>query len=518
MMTMRIHSILFGLIGLICAFILARVIVGAPNYTDAYYYLNAANRMADGQGMTDPYVFTYIGAMDNLPQPSHLYWMPFASILAGMSMIVLNAPYDYSVAQLPFIVLAWLAGMLGFGIGYKLGKTPRHAWMGGLLTLFSGFYARYWGVIDGFAPYAVVGGGALVAMGIALERDNIRQKMIWWALAGVLCGFGHLTRADGLLLLMVGLFLLLIFPQQSAHKLRLIVILLIGYLLVMGGWFIRNLTEIGTPLALGGVQGIWYREYDDLFAYPPVNTPQTFFADGVGVLFESRWMAFIQNMLTLIAVQGMILMTPFMCLALYKRRKDRFLWAFALYAIGLHLLMTLIFPYPGYRGGLLHSAIALIPFWGVLGVLGIDDVVDWISARLEHWKPIRTKRIFSVGLFGLALILTISVSFPARNVANTPRFYIQLREKLPTNAVVMINDPTSLYYHTGLSGVVIPNADVSVVPEIANRYDVTHLVIETFSQGIAVPKKFIFDLDNPPPFLIPIATSVSGAMIYEIRP
>jgi hypothetical protein len=82
----------------------------------------------------------------------------------------------------------------------------------------------------------------------------------------------------------------------------------------------------------------------------------------------------------------------------------------------------------------------------------------------------------------------------------------------------MINDPTSLYYHTGLSGVVIPNADVSVVPEIANRYDVTHLVIETFSQGIAVPKKFIFDLDNPPPFLIPIATSVSGAMIYEIRP
>lgn len=517
-MTLRIHTVLFAIIGMISAFILARGIVGAPNYTDAYYYLNVANRMADGLGLTDPYIFTYIGATDNLPQPSHLYWMPFASILAGVSMTLFNAPYNYLVAQLPFIGLAWMAGMLGFWIGYKLGRTSRHAWMGGLLTLFSGFYARYWGVIDGFAPYAVVGAGALIAMGIALEREHIRQKMIWWFIAGVFSGLGHLTRADGVLLVMVGVFLLLIYPQKSAHKFRLIFLLIIGYLAVMGGWFIRNMTEIGTPLALGGAQGIWYREYDDLFAYPPINTPQTFFEDGVGVLFESRWTAFIQNMLTFIAVQGMILMTPFMCLALYKRRKNRFLWAFVLYAIGLHLLMTLVFPYPGYRGGLLHSAIALIPFWGVLGVLGIDDVVEWISARLEHWKPIRTKRIFSVGLFGLALILTVSVSLPARNMPNTPRFYVQLRENLPSDSVVMINDPTILYYHTGLNGVVIPNADVTVIPEIARRYNVTHLVVETFSDSIAVPKKFIFDLDNPPPFLIPIATSVSGAIIYEIRP
>ncbi|MDX2076095.1 MAG: hypothetical protein SFZ02_06665, partial [bacterium] len=503
-MTRSIHIGLFALVALISAIFLGRYIVNAPNYTDAYYYLNIANRIADGKGLTDATLFTYIGATDGLPQPSHLYWMPLTSLIAGVSMALFNAPYNYVVAQLPFIALAWIAGMVGFWVGNHVGKTPRHAWMGGLLTLFSGFYARYWGVIDGFAPYAVFGAGALIAIGLALENSAIRRQMGWWGVAGILSGFGHLTRADGLLLLLVAGIILVFHPEKRATKLRLLICLLAGYLLIMGGWFIRNMSEIGSPLPIGGAQGIWYREYDDLFAYPTINTPQTFFEDGLGVMVQSRSTALIQNMLTFIAVQGMVIMTPFMCLALWKRRKNRFLWAFALYAIGLHVVMTVVFPFPGYRGGLLHSAIALIPFWGVLGVLGIDDVVDWISARLEHWKPIRTKRIFSIVLLGLALIMTATVSFRARSFPSTPQLYQDLKGVLPPDAVLMINDPPALYYHAGFSGVVIPNADVSVIPEIAKRYGVTHVVIETFSGSIATPKQFIFDTDNPPSFLMPI--------------
>lgn len=516
-MRWRIHTILFALIALVSVIFLTRLI-GAPNYTDAYYYLNAANRLADGKGLTDPYIFTYIGATNSIPQPSHLYWMPFASLLAGVSMSLFNAPYNYAVAQLPFVGLAWCAGMISFWVGYKLGKTPRHAWMGGLLTLFSGFYTRYWGVIDGFAPYAVVGAGALIAMGLAIKSSSRRNQFFWWGIAGILSGFGHLTRADGLLLLMVAGIIIVFRAEKNTTKLRLLIALIMGYLLIMGGWFIRNLVEIGTPLPIGGAQGIWYREYDDLFAYPPINTPQTFFENGVGILFESRGTAFIQNLLTFIAVEGMVIMSPFMCLALWKRRRDSFLWGFALYALGLHLVMTFVFPFPGYRGGLLHSAIALIPFWGVLGVLGMDDVVDWISARLEHWKPIRTKRIFSVGLFVIALLMTMSVVLPARTVANTPRFYTDLKAFLPPDAVVMINDPTILYFHTGLNGVVIPNADVSITPQIAGQYGVTHLVIETFGDKISTPKQFIFDLQAPPSFLRRLETSIQGVVIYEIRP
>ncbi|MFN8564458.1 MAG: hypothetical protein U0703_23210 [Anaerolineae bacterium] len=61
------------------ALVITRGLIAAPGYTDVYYHLNAANRMASGQGLTDPYVWTYIGALDRLPMPSHLYWMPLTS-------------------------------------------------------------------------------------------------------------------------------------------------------------------------------------------------------------------------------------------------------------------------------------------------------------------------------------------------------------------------------------------------------------------------------------------------------
>jgi len=70
-----------------------------------------------------------------------------------------------------------------------------------------------------------------------------------------------------------------------------------------------------------------------------------------------------------------------------------------------------------------------------------------------------------------------------------------------------------------LAGVVIPNADVSVIPELARSYGITHVVIETFRDGVAVPKRFGFALNNPPEFLIRLSdTQFSGAVVYEIRP
>jgi hypothetical protein len=42
----------------------------------------------------------------------------------------------------------------------------------------------------------------------------------------------------------------------------------------------------------------------------------------------------------------------------------------------------------------------------------------------------------------------------------------------------MINDPSALYYFTGLSGVVVPNAPPNVIPELAKRYGVAYVVLD----------------------------------------
>src|SRR5512138_1944583 len=84
-------------------------LVNAPNYTDAFYHYNAAVRLAAGQGLTDMYLWTYIGAPEHLPEsgvtPSHLYWMPMTSLLAAVSMKLLNSVGSYGAAQLPFTLL-----------------------------------------------------------------------------------------------------------------------------------------------------------------------------------------------------------------------------------------------------------------------------------------------------------------------------------------------------------------------------------------------------------------------------
>jgi hypothetical protein len=533
------------------AFVITRATYAMPGgFTDVFYHFNAANRLVSGQGLTDTYLWTYIGAPDKLPAPSHLYWMPLTSLSAALGMALLNAPGNYAAAQWPFALM--FAGVVctGFWLGGRLGKTRRHAWVAGLLTLFSGFYTRFWGATDTFAPYALVGALCLVFIGLALEpqssassRENEQRptrRLLYFALAGAFAALGHLTRADGLLLLMVG-WAAALWPSRLfarfAHRegqtdipvlslqARLIGVgvMTLAYLLVMLPWFARNLNALGTPLPVGGTQSIWFREYDDLFNYPPNSTPATFFQDGVGTLFSTRLEVLPSNIGTFVAVEGLIIMTPLMLVGLWKRRRAPLLRGFWLYALGVHLAMTVVFPYPGFRGGLLHSAAALVPWWAALGVVGLDDCVEWMARRRRRWNAGSAKVLFSVALVGIAVFLSMYIALPNRIGAHdTPAIYQELKNQLPPDARVMINDPAQLYYYTGLGGVVLPNEPPDVIPQIASKYGVGYLVLEQVTPdgraSTASSPKLWPILTSNYPFLTPLPLNVNGYRLYAIHP
>lgn len=532
-MTYRRSFVTFSLIALVAAFAFTRGLVAAPSYTDAYYHYNAAVRLAEGQGFTEPYLWTYIGAPETLPEsgvtPSHLYWMPMTSALAAAGMRLLNAVGDYSAAQLPFTLMFALTACVGFWLGTRIGGGLRHAWVAGLLTLFSGFYVRYWGTMDTFAPYALFGALCLAFMGVAGQASEAtpRRRLVFWALAGGMAGLAHLTRADGLLLLVVGVVVIgwnLLPRREPRRDVRgaavFVVMLLAGYAIVMLPWFARNLQAVGAPLPLGGTQAIWFTQYDDLFNYPPASSPQTLFADGLAAFLRTRWEAFAGprgllegNLGTFIAVEGMVVMTPLMLVGVWNRRGSAFVRPFWLYALGLHLAMTLIFPYPGYRGGLLHSAAALVPWWAALAVAGLDDVVSWAARRRRHWNPAVAKAIFSVALVGLAVLLSLSIASRGGVSAGTiPTLYEELQARLPANARLIINDPAALYYYTGMGGVVTPNAAPDVLPQIAERYNVDYLVLEAGG----IPARLLPAYDDPPSFLRRMDFPDPNVRLYEI--
>jgi hypothetical protein len=280
---------------------------------------------------------------------------------------------------------------------------------------------------------------------------------------------------------------------------------------------------IGSPLPLGGAQAIWFTQYDDIFNYPPMATAESFFANGPGLLLQSRWEALSGGLMTWLAVEGLIVVAPLMMLALWRRRSEPFLRGFWIYALGMHVAMTLIFPYPGLRGGVFHSAAALMPWWMALGVVGLDDAIAWIASRRRRWNSQQARRIFSIALLALAVFLSASTTLPRLAQKGTASsLYPALLERLPPDARVLINDPPQLFYHTGLGGAALPNAAPDVLLELARQHDIDYVVFESSvtEAGDVIwqtPAPLRSIPDAPPDFLTEIAIDVPGVRLYAIN-
>jgi hypothetical protein len=281
----------------------------------------------------------------------------------------------------------------------------------------------------------------------------------------------------------------------------------------MTPWFIRSLTVAGSILPVGGTQTAWMLNYDEIVNYPPGADLRRFLDWGLSNILASRWNAFGPNFQTFIAVEGWVVLAPFMLIGLWKRRREPLLGGFWLYALGLHAAMTLVFADVGWRGGLFHSVAALVPFWAALGVLGMDDVLGWIAPR-RRWRLSEAKAFFGVALVGWAMFFSVR-SFvgqvPGWNTAGA--YFRFLAAHLPPDAVVMINDPSALYYFTGLPGIVVPNNPPAVIPVLAQRSGVTYVVLDH------TPTIPMYDLSvgqHVPPFLTPVYAD-DNVRIYRIE-
>ena len=126
---------------------------------------------------------------------------------------------------------------------------------------------------------------------------------------------------------------------------------LLGFLLVMGPWFYRNLTIFGTILAPGGNHLLWLTIYDQTFIYPASSlTLQTWLQAGLNAALRVRLWALRQNLLNAFAAQGSIVLFPFILLGLWHLRRE---FSAKLVIFGWLMLLvtdTLLFPFAGARG------------------------------------------------------------------------------------------------------------------------------------------------------------------------
>jgi hypothetical protein len=99
----RDYLMLF-IVGLLVALAVA-VLQPVPGYMDADYYYAGGIRLASGHGFTETIAWNYLNNPQSLPQPSHAYWYPLASLVAAAGMS-LTGKINFVSARILFVLMA----------------------------------------------------------------------------------------------------------------------------------------------------------------------------------------------------------------------------------------------------------------------------------------------------------------------------------------------------------------------------------------------------------------------------
>ena len=499
-------------------------------YMDASYTIHVAENLARGRGLVEDVLWNYLDNPAGLPHPSNLYWMPLPSLLIVPCFAIFGV--SYHAAQIPNIILSSLLPLFAFYLARRIFRRDDYAWAAGLFTTFSGFYTIYWVSPDNFAPFALMASVCLYLIVRGTETISAR----YFFFAGILIAFAHLSRADGLFLLVV--VPLALFIHQPTHSLKhcslFTVYCLLGYLLFMSPWFLRNYIAVGTPYPSAGTKTLWLTNYDELFRYADDLTWQRYLAWGINKIIGSKFAALGQNLLVVAFGALQVFLAPFAIIGVWQLRRRIEMLPFLIYSAILFLAMSFVFTFPSTRGSMLHSSSALLPFLAVAVPLGLDSSIQWIARRRRTWRPAQASLVFRSGFIVLAIFLSLFLYaqgvFPINNNSgDIPLWnrrdleYASIAKWLDQNArtedKVMTVDPPSFYNVSHRQAIAIPTDSVAAIFQAAQRYDATYLILQLDHPA---PLNNLYHERATIPGLERVADFRDGngkpAMLYKIRP
>jgi hypothetical protein len=533
-MTWKLSLLLAGL-GLVAALFVA-AFQPAPGYMDADYYYAGGRTLATGHGFTDMVLWNYLDDPAGLPQPSNAYWMPLASLLAAAGAVLFGAN-SWSAARVGFLVVGAVLPPLTAALAWSFSARRDLAITSGLLAVFPAFYLPFLPVTDTFGLYMLLGGIFFLLLSRSLSQTTRKAWLISAFFLGIISGLMHLSRTDGLLWLLMAIIAILYFrkPGQSLpFILYSLGCVLLGYLVVMGPWFFRNISVFGTVLAPGGIRMLWLTSYDQLFAFPASQlTSASWWHSGLAAILEARLWSLGLNLATTLSVQAEVFLLPLIGLGLWHMRKDKrvqlaiLAWLLTLGA------MTVAFPFAGARGGFFHSGAALQTIWWVMASVGLERLVQW-GGRRRGWKVTQARSVFQIGLVSLAVLLTAVVVW-TRVIGGNTSFtnnpsggqgwglenyaYSHINEYLISQGeaagdVVMVANPPGFFLASGNPAIAVPDGDVNTVLAAARRYHALYLVLEEDS----VPAGLLPVFDNPTDQLaLTYLGEIEHARIFRIQ-
>lgn len=474
-----------------------------PGYMDSAYYTVGGLQLFEGHGFVEPYIWNYFANPEGLPAPAFVYWMPLPSLLTFIGMW-LGRSSDFFWAKLPFLLLAGLLPVLTVYLAGMMLRNRAYAWIAGGLGVFPGVYAIYLTIPETFVPY-MVGGGLFIIVAFFAENklvgrlDSFRRIF----LLGLISGWMHLTRADGLvwLIIAIGVVIWRTRPWQSVEKFRVaingVIVLWIGYLILMGGWYYHNWMIFGGVFPPGNSKSLWLSSYNQLFSYPNDHLNfANWLKSGWSAIFEARLAALSLNVQNFLVVQGSVVLLPLILIGTWSRRELPAVKFGILMWVLILVIMTIIFPFAGSRGGFLHSGSAVQIFFWSIAVVGLERVILWMK-KIRGWEISSAMMLFGsflvfVNLFIAGWFLNDRV-FGRSNLIIWNKSIEQYQKvgerledlKISPEAIGMVNNPPGFYWATRRPSIVIPDGDIRYALAAAKRYGATYLLLEANQENLA---------------------------------
>jgi len=462
-----------------------------PGYMDASYYYTTGKLVANGQ-TTEPFLWNYLAEPDSAKLPIFSYWMPLAGLLAGLP-IWISKVQTFAVARIPFILLAALIPVLCLIFARRFTQNRVIPWVAAAFGLLGGYYLPYLTIPETFTPFFVLGAVFFLLSFDLFEKRS--DKKVWkWLLLGATAGFMHLCRADGVVWLGGAIMVCLFAFERKDWNARQFILwvgaILVGYLVVMAGWFVRNLVVYQAFFPSGSNFTLWMKEYNDLFSYPAAMlTLSTWLAQGWTAILSARLDALLTNLQTIVGIIGGIVLFPFLAVGFWNMRREKIVIITLVLFFVLFGMMSFIFPFAGSRGGFFHSASAFQVFFWAISAYGFEVSVRWIAEK-RHWQvkksiPLLGSTLVLVFTIVSGLSLTIKIigltdlstgwDKPSENYQLVDSY---LRQKTgDADSRVMVNDSPGFYAATGRVAIQEAKADLTTIAQMFSKYQVKYLLV-----------------------------------------
>lgn len=494
--------------------ILLGVFQTAPGYMDAEYYYSMGLRIANRKGLTEPFIWNYLTSVETIPHPGFAYWMPLPAFISAGGIWISGLDSFTGAKLLPILIAACVPAVT-VKISWELTGKVSAALLAGFLSVFPVFYSVFLGTTDSFGITMLLGGLFFL---VASGEDTLWKYIAMGGLAGLM----HLTRADGLLWLIAGIYCSLLVKKK---KTIMALAVIVGYLVLMTPWLGRNLTVFGELMPPGTSKAFWLREYNDLYNFDPERlTFELWLSQGWSAIIKNYQAALFANLKNILLVQGQVILTPFIAIGAWKYRRDRAVQGLFLVWVSIFLLMSIVFPFAGIRGGYTHSTASFQPLLWALAGSGFTSVICW-GVKRRNWVDGKASLTF-----GTALVLLIAISslfiFHSRVIGEDFKIpvwqssyqkAIDISDSLrkinaSPNELIMINNPPGFYAASGRSSIVIPNGGVAELLAAADAYQARYLVLESnHPPGLA---EIYAEPDNEP--RLKLLARVNDALIFRI--